>query len=227
MKILAIETATEACSAALLLGDEVIERFQVAPREHGNLILPMVDELLAEADISLGQLDALAFGRGPGSFTGVRMATGVIQGLAFAADLPVAAISTLRALANQIEVTDAIEHVFVAMDARMGEVYCCEYKSVEGLLQQVSEERVVAPEKVGKITAPNIIAIGHGWRAYESILTTSIDCGIQAIHPDALPKASDVATLAINCVESGQTVLAEHAMPVYLRDNVAKKNTQK
>ncbi|PCI66911.1 MAG: tRNA (adenosine(37)-N6)-threonylcarbamoyltransferase complex dimerization subunit type 1 TsaB [Piscirickettsiaceae bacterium] len=226
MKILAIETATEACSAALLLGDEVIERFQVAPRQHGNLILPMVDELLVEAGLSLGQLDALAFGRGPGSFTGVRMATGVIQGLAFSADLPVAPISTLHALANQVELNGSIEHVFVALDARMGEVYCCDYIVTDGSLQQVEEERVIAPEKVGNIIAPSLVAIGHGWRTYELILTTSLGCDIQALYPDALPKASDVAQLAIKCVENGQTVSAEHAMPIYLRDNVAKKKAQ-
>ncbi|PCI22232.1 MAG: tRNA (adenosine(37)-N6)-threonylcarbamoyltransferase complex dimerization subunit type 1 TsaB [Piscirickettsiaceae bacterium] len=227
MRILAIETATEACSAALLLDDVIIERFKVAPREHGDLILPMVDELLLEADITLSQLDALAFGRGPGSFTGVRMATGVIQGLAFAADLPVAAISTLHALANQVERKPGVERIFAALDARMGEVYCCEYAVVGGqLLEQIADETVISPDKIEPTSAANIVAVGHGWRTYESTLRKSLGCPVQAIYPDALPKASDIAKLAVSRVENKQTVAAEHAMPVYLRDNVAKKKAQ-
>ena len=226
MKILAIETATEACSAALLIDNEVIERFQVAPREHGNLILPMVDELLAEAGAHLGQLDALAFGRGPGSFTGVRMATGVIQGLAFAADLPVAAISTLHALANQVVFNQQEAHVFAALDARMGEVYSCQYAIVNGTLKQVSTEQVISPDDIAQLDAPSIVAIGHGWRTYPHELEKAVGVPVVHIFPDALPKAADVAALAVNCVKNQQTVAAEHAMPVYLRDNVAKKKAQ-
>ena len=117
MKILAIETATEACSAALLVDNEIIDRFEVAPQKHGDLILTMVDELMNEAGVKLPQLDALAFGRGPGSFTGVRMATGVIQGLAFAVDLPVAPVSTLTALAHQTIDESEGRTVYAALDA--------------------------------------------------------------------------------------------------------------
>ena len=122
----------------MLIDNELIDRFQVAPREHGNLILSMVDELLQEADINLKQLDALAFGRGPGSFTGVRMATGVVQGLAFGADLPVAPVSTLAALAQQAAPQSEGQTIYAALDARMGEVYWCEYLNVNGVLQTVS-----------------------------------------------------------------------------------------
>jgi len=226
MKILAIETATEACSAALLIDGEITERFKVAPREHGELILPMVDELLIDSGIQLTQLDALAFGRGPGSFTGVRMATGVVQGLAFATDLPVAAISTLHALANQVEIETQIEHILVALDARMGEIYSCEYKVKNGLLEKASEEQVIPPDKLTQLSTTNTVGIGHGWRTYLDIIKTSIGCPTLAVYPDALPRAADVAQLAIQVVEKGKTVAAEHAMPVYLRDNVAKKKAQ-
>jgi len=226
MKILAIDTATEACSAALLVDNEVIERFQVAPREHGELILPMVDELLVEAGLSLAQLDALAFGRGPGSFTGVRMATGVIQGLAFSADLPVAAVSTLRAVAHQVvnEVEGTV--IYAALDARMGEVYWCEYQLLNGCLQAISNEQVIAPDKLQVKPVDKAIGIGHGWDTYADELTQVVQSGQLRLLPNALPHASDVAKLAINMVERGQLVDAENALPVYLRDNVAKKKAQ-
>ena len=160
MKILAIETATEGCSAALLINGEVIDRFQVAPREHGNLILPMVDELLNEAGMTLQQLDALAFGRGPGSFTGVRMATGVIQGLAFAAELPIAPVSTLTALAYQAGPPVEGQTVYAALDARMGEVYWCEYERIDGQLKAVSNESVIAPAAFSVTQGKQAIGIG-------------------------------------------------------------------
>lgn len=226
MKILAIETATEACSAALLIGDEVIDRFQIAPREHGNLILPMVDDLLAEAGVSLQQLDALAFGRGPGSFTGVRMATGVIQGLAYGADLPVAPISTLAALAQQAVATHEGKTIYAALDARMSEVYWCEYVVRNAVLQQVSDEAVIAPDKIHAEHGKMAVGIGHGWRTYGTELTQLVKAEDLFLLADALPAAKEVALLAKEAVKNGRTVAAEYAQPVYLRDNVAKKKAQ-
>jgi tRNA threonylcarbamoyladenosine biosynthesis protein TsaB len=226
MKILAIETATEACSAALLIGDEVIDRFQIAPREHGNLILPMLDELLAEAGINLQQLDALAFGRGPGSFTGVRMATGVIQGLAYGAGLPVAPISTLAALAQQAVAANEGKTIYAALDARMGEVYWCEYVVRHAALQQVSDEVVMAPNKIHAEYGKMAVGIGHGWRTYAEELSQLVKADELFILPDALPAAKEVAFLAKEAVRNGRTVAAESAQPVYLRDNVAKKKAQ-
>jgi len=226
MKILAIETATEACSAALLIDGEIIDRFQVAPREHGNLILSMVDELLNEAGVKLQQMDALAFGRGPGSFTGVRMATGVIQGLAFAADLPVAPVSTLAALAHQALPQSEGKAVYAALDARMGEVYWCEYKNVNGVLEAVSDECVIAPLKIQVEQGAKAIGIGHGWDTYANELTQLVNANELLIMQDALPRAREIAQLAVDMVNSGQTVSADNALPVYLRDNVAKKKAQ-
>jgi len=226
MKILAIETATEACSAALLIDNEVIERFKVAPREHGDLILPMVDELLHEAGIPLTQLDALAFGRGPGSFTGVRMATGVVQGLAFSADLPVAAVSTLSAVAQQVVAEAGDKTIYCALDARMGEVYWCEYKVLNGCLQAVSDEKVIAPNRLQVEPVTAAIGIGHGWDTYGEELSQIVQAGQLDLLPAALPRAREVVQLACNMVENGQLVSAENALPVYLRDNVAKKKAQ-
>jgi tRNA threonylcarbamoyladenosine biosynthesis protein TsaB len=223
MRILAIETATEACSAALLIDDEVIERFEIAPREHGNLILPMVDELLLEAGMVLTQLDALAFGRGPGSFTGVRMATGVVQGLAFGASLPVAAISTLRALAAQANLLEGVDTVYAALDARMGEVYWAEYQRQQDELILQGQEQVIAPELVRSILDQKAVAIGHGWSAYEHIMSGAVSGVIEKIYADKLPRATEVAKLAKIAVKKGEIVSPENALPVYLRDNVAKK----
>ena len=226
MKILAIETATEACSAALLIDGEVIERFQVAPREHGNLILPMVDELIQEAGLSLAQMDALAFGRGPGSFTGVRMATGVIQGLAFSADLPVAAVSTLAAVAQQVASEAVDKTIYSALDARMGEVYWCEYRQQNGYVHAVSDERVIAADKLRVESVTAAIGIGHGWDTYGEELRQIVQAERLSLLPKALPRAREVALLALKMVENGQIVSAENALPVYLRDNVAKKKAQ-
>jgi tRNA threonylcarbamoyladenosine biosynthesis protein TsaB len=226
MKILSIETATEACSAALLIDNEVIERFQVAPREHGNLILSMVDELLREAGMKLQHLNALAFGRGPGSFTGVRMATGVIQGLAFGADLPVAPVSTLAALAQQTINEPENHTVYAALDARMGEVYWCEYLIEKGALRAVSNEVVIAPTNICVEQGKKAVGIGHGWKTYESELNNIVQAESLLIKAAGLPRAKEVAQLAVKMVEAGDTVKAEHALPVYLRDNVAKKKAQ-
>ena len=151
-RILAIETATEACSAALYVDGEVSERFQLAPREHALLILPMIDALLVDAGMSLGALDAVAYGRGPGSFTGVRIAASVAQGVAFAADLPVVAVSTLASLALGAMSATGQHSVMSALDARMNEVYWGLYeREPAGLPRLQGEECVCAP---GHVRAP-------------------------------------------------------------------------
>lgn len=226
MKILAIETATEACSAALLIDGNMIERYQVAPREHGNLILSMVDELLLEAGITLQQMDALAFGRGPGSFTGVRMATGVIQGLAFATDLPVAPISTLQALAQQAVSENEGKTIYAGLDARMSEVYWCEYIVTNGELCAVSNELVIPPADIKVEQGKDAVGIGHGWGTYRDELSSVVKVKSISLHPAALPRAREIAILAVDKVNAGQLVSAENALPVYLRDNVAKKKAQ-
>ncbi|MGR8934030.1 MAG: tRNA (adenosine(37)-N6)-threonylcarbamoyltransferase complex dimerization subunit type 1 TsaB [Gammaproteobacteria bacterium] len=226
MKLLAIDTATDACSAALYLDGAVMERFELAPREHTRLIMPMIDALMAEAGLAVTQLDAVAFGRGPGSFTGVRIATGVIQGIAFAADLPVMPVSTLAAMAQQCFTETANDWVFAAMDARMGEIYWGVYfKDEEGYAALWGDETVI-PVANAVFPVVNGMGIGTGWLAYETALRERLQTAVGAYDASYLPRAAYVARLgAVGCVRH-QTVAAELAQPVYLRDKVAKKEAE-
>jgi len=167
MKLLAIETATEACSAALYLDGEITEQYQYAPRQHAQLLLGMAEALLAEAGLAPAQLDALAFGRGPGAFTGVRIATGVAQGIAYAADLPVVPVSTLATLAQGGFREFGWQQVAAAIDARMNEVYWGAYRVDEkGVMQPVGEERVCAAARVPALEGEGWHGIGSGWAAF-------------------------------------------------------------
>lgn len=218
MILLALETATDACSAALLVDDQVRERFQLAPRGHTALILPMIDELLAEAGIGIGQVDALAFGRGPGAFTGVRIAVGVVQGIAFAADLPVVPVSTLAALAQGY----AAERVLVALDARMDEVYWAAYeRTPAGLMTVCGEECVVPPGQAPLPVAGDWCGVGSGWASYGEALRQHAAGRVRVWDEHGLPHARDVARLGAAGYRQGQAVSADQALPVYLRDKVA------
>lgn len=224
MKLLAIETATEACSAALYIDGEISERYQIAPREHTKLILPMADELLAEAGLSPAQLDAVAFGCGPGAFTGVRIATGVVQGIAFAADLPVVPVSTLATLAQGARREFGWSRVAAAIDARMGEVYWGSFEDDgEGIMRAVAEEQVIAPQLVPLLEGDSWCGIGSGWQAYSSELAQRQGGAMSATNGEYFPHARDVAVLAVDGFARGESVAAEQALPRYLRDSVAKK----
>ena len=224
MKLLALETATEACSAALYLDGEISERYQFAPREHTRLILPMADELLAEAGLSPAQLDAVAFGCGPGAFTGVRIATGVVQGIAFAADLPVVPVSTLATLAQGARREFGWSRVAAVIDARMGEVYWGSFEDDgTGIMRAVTEELVIAPQQVPLLEGDNWHGIGSGWQAYASELSQRQGGSMSGTNGEYYPRARDVAVLAVDGFARGEMVAAEQALPRYLRDNVAKK----
>lgn len=292
MKILALDTATEACSVALLVDGTLISREMEFERGHAEHVLPMVDEVLAEGSVTLGSLDAIAFGRGPGGFTGVRLAASVTQGLAYGSGLPVVPVSDLAAVAlRAFDLEPKCSRVVVCNDARMNEVYAACYqcrgpRDAEGGLQEgvfvtsirtqagtqgagsssrvgaqgaasvsavglqegvsltlVGEERVgpassVAlpvewlPERpeAGSSCAPNnaIGAAGRGFRAYPELLSKLISRSdhhqpvVKLISDDILPRAHEIARLAVAEVEGGRTVTAENAMPVYLRDEVAR-----
>lgn len=217
-RLLAFDTSTEACSVAYSDGVTIAETYLEAPREHMLRLLPMVDALLAEQGVALRDLDAIAFARGPGSFTGLRICLGVVQGLAFGADLPVIPVSTLAALA-QVGLSEAIPvgaHVLSAIDARMDEVYWGWFRrGADGLVEAASEERVSAPETVQAPTAP-WFGIGSGWNYRERL-----PAGAIAVDAAVLPRAGAVARLALPLWQAGQTLPAEAALPVYLRDNVA------
>lgn len=219
MKLLAIDTATEACSAALLCDQDLSEEFEIAPRRHAELILPMVDRLLARAGLQLAGLDALAFGRGPGAFTGVRIAAGVAQGLAFAANLPVVPVSTLAALAAGHD--GNATRLLCAIDARMGEVYWCPFAvDTAGKTVPTGSERVSAPGDIAVPGSGPCYGLGSGWERYPEILRECLGVAYAGHDSDRYPRARDIALLARTEYAAGRAVPAEQAVPVYLRDRV-------
>ena len=221
MKLLAIDTATDACSAALLIDGDIRERSVLAPREHARLILPMIESLLDEAGLRLTALDALAFGRGPGSFTGLRIAAGIVQGLALGAELPVVAVSDLAALAEGAMRRHGWPAVLAALDARMGEVYWAAYlRDTDGYPEDVTGEAVSPPLGVQAGRERHWHGAGPGWGAHGPALAAAL--GRDVTHDaGSLPQASDVARLAVRDFARGAAVVADEALPVYLRDRVA------
>jgi tRNA threonylcarbamoyladenosine biosynthesis protein TsaB len=222
IKILAIETSSNACSAALLINSELIERYELAPLQHTQLILPMVQNLLAEATIKLSQLDAIAFGCGPGSFTGVRIAASVTKGLAFGANLPVITISTLRALAQGAFTDFEATKVLPIIDARIHEVYFGMYMLIDGVMQKTIEDDLCDPKNVLIPIDTNWFSIGDGWDAYHEILNNRLSNKIIAIKNNYFPRARDIAKLAQSEFLHGNFTSAEQAIPVYLRNKVVK-----
>lgn len=232
MKILALDTATENCSAALFINGALLTREELLGRGHAERILPLISELLSEGGVALHALNAIAFGRGPGAFTGVRLAASVTQGLAFGAAVPVVPISDLRALAQRALAEDAaLERVLVCMDARMHEVYCGAFeRSAEGVAVAVSEERVLAPQAVRlppswqslRAAAPaKVLGAGSGFAAYPQ-LRALLDGRTGAIRSELWPRAAEIVRLALLEVQAARVLKPEEAIPLYLRDDVAQ-----
>lgn len=239
MNLLALETATEACSVALLQQHpdgslNTIARRQHAPRQQTQLILPMVDAVLAEAGLSLRELDAIAYSCGPGAFTGVRIAAAVAQGLALGADLPVVAVSSLRALAQSAWRQRQLALVAASFDARMQEIYLGLFRLDAGQrMQPVLPELACRPAQVpeqarqcwqqqlAEAGVEQGMAIGSGWATYADLLQAQLAVVVQL--PDAAPDAADVAWLALPDVQAGRALPPELALPVYLRDDVWQK----
>ncbi|HJU08548.1 MAG TPA: tRNA (adenosine(37)-N6)-threonylcarbamoyltransferase complex dimerization subunit type 1 TsaB [Rhodanobacteraceae bacterium] len=221
MNLLAIETATEACSVALLCGDASIDRSEMAPRRHAELVLPMAESLLSEAGIARNQLDAIAVGRGPGAFTGVRLAISVAQGLALALDLPVLPISSLAALAMQAPSNGAA--VLAAIDARRGEIYAGTFKKRTEVinLRTLFEECVIAASDLVLPEAESWNVIGSGWHVYGRAIRDHLPGAPLWADGRRYPQARDVARLAAPLFVEGKGVPPEQALPVYLRDKVA------
>ena len=227
MKILALDTASGMCSVALSVDGVVATRELLTARDHARELLPMVRDLLAEAGLSLAQLDALAFGRGPGSFTGLRVAASVVQGLAFGADLPVLPVSDLRALALQavVEGPDAVvpTGVLACLDARMQEVYAGFFALSAEALPLDAPERVVAPAVlVAELLETacdrrSWLGIGKGFGAHAEAFDP---LGIPRSQwlPEAEPRAREIVRLGVADFRAGLARPAEEAIPVYLRD---------
>ncbi|MEE4685933.1 tRNA (adenosine(37)-N6)-threonylcarbamoyltransferase complex dimerization subunit type 1 TsaB [Pseudomonas alliivorans] len=216
--LLALDTATEACSVALLHDGKVLSHYEVIPRLHAQRLLPMIKDLLAEAGLAMSALDAIAFGRGPGAFTGVRIAIGVVQGLAFALERPVLPVSNLAVLAQRAFRERGVSQVAAAIDARMDEVYWGCYREAAGEMRLVGQEAVMAPERA---TLPVDVSgqwfgAGTGWGYGERIAVA-----LAGHDASLLPHAQDLLTLATFAWHRGEAVQADEAQPVYLRDKVA------
>lgn len=248
MKLLAFETATEACSVALSIDGDVRERFEIAPRRHAELALPWAQALLAEAGIMRSQLDVIAVSRGPGAFTGVRLGVAIAQGIALALDRPVVAISTLQVLAAGAEKGEkgpesfstketseshvlrakndsdpfSSPRILAAIDARMGEVYSAAFaRDGDGLIA-CSRETVSAPEAV-ELPGEHVdwVGVGTGFAATDGLLADRLQARLAHVDAAALPHAADLARLAAAAFARGETLAPERVEPAYLRDNVA------
>jgi len=222
MKLLALDSATEACSAALLHDGGLLERYEVIGRGHAERLLPMVDELLTEAALKLDTLDAIAFGRGPGSFTGLRVAAGITQGLAAGAELPVLPVSNLAAIALAGARISGMHRILVCMDARMGEVYWAAFECGSALTLAVTEEAVAAPAAVTPPGNETWFGAGHGFAAYPA-LADRLRGRLSGLAPDLLPHAADIARIAAGDFAAGRAVDASRALPVYLRNEVVHR----
>lgn len=241
MKIIALDATEAACSAALLDGDQIIQRCVTAARQHNEQMLPMLQDLLAESSLSLKQLDGIAFARGPGSFTGIRIAAAVTQGIALASDLPVIPISSLRALAQGVARQQGEHHIIAGFDARMQEVYWGTYiVDNQGRVQQQGEEHLSSPETLAstfkgsdfikhqKEPDPNHLSspwvgAGSAWISYADSLQTELASYLYTTYPTSITQAYDVAYLAADELANHHYVSAEQALPVYLRNRVANK----
>jgi len=226
MKLLALDTTTQACSVALNLEGQLVEDFQVIPREHARRILPMVEQLLAEQGVELSDLDGIAYGNGPGSFTGLRIAASIAQGLAFGADLPVLPVSSMAAMALGAARLQGTSHHLVVQDAHMQEFYWAAYQVADQQVSLLGEERLTA---AAKVEAPPgwqneaWVGIGDGWnKAGEFSLLSDSLAQVKQL-PECYPHAYDVALLGAQALAQGQQLPAEQAIPVYLRGKSAWK----
>lgn len=222
MNLLAIETATESCSVALRVNQEIIQRTRSEPRAHGRLLLPWIDELLAEAGIGYTDLDAVAVDRGPGGFTSLRIGLGVAQGIALAHDLPVHPVSSLAAIAANGRDPSGPARVLAAFDARMGEVYVGWFDFERECPIARGREVVCAPQAVPVEPGP-AQAAGNAFLIHADALPRELVARLGPIHADASPDGPVIARLA-GFVEP---VSADRLEPVYLRDNVAHESPKR
>jgi tRNA threonylcarbamoyladenosine biosynthesis protein TsaB len=221
MRVLAIDTATEACSAALELDGQVLERYEVAGRSHTERLLPQVHALLAEAGITFAQIDGFICGVGPGSFAGVRIGVSFVKGLALALDRPVVPVTSLAMLA-QPALEGGAQAVMAAIDARMNEVYAGTFRAdASGLATPSSAAIVSAPERVRFEGEGPWVAVGTGWARHEAALRAGLSGKIVRLDATALPRAATALTLARAAFAAGNTITADALAPVYLRDQVA------
>jgi tRNA threonylcarbamoyladenosine biosynthesis protein TsaB len=219
MRLLAVDTATDACSAALWLDGAIHERYEVTGRAHSQLLPGMVQALLADCGVAAGQLDGIASGVGPGSFAGVRIGVAFVKGFALALDRPVLPVSSLAMLAQACVADTAC--VLAAIDARMGEVYFGVYAAVAGLAQAQQRDAVRPPAAVTTPGTGPCIGAGSGWKAYANALTAAVGTRLSKVDGDALPHAADALRLTAAAFAAGEGIAAGNLQPLYLRDRVA------
>jgi tRNA threonylcarbamoyladenosine biosynthesis protein TsaB len=223
MRILALETSTEYCSVALWQDGAVADRCERVGQKHSEVLMPMLDGLLREAGMRLGDMDGVAFGAGPGSFTGVRIACGVAQGLALGANLPVVGICTLQALAQ----ASGHDKVVAALDARMAEVYHAAYEKRDGEWAAVCEPSLCLPRNAPMVEGKGWFGAGSGYLAHGEALRARYAAHLDTVDARAVPQARAVAQLAAALFAAGQGVDAAQALPLYLRDKVALKTGER
>lgn len=229
MNLLAIETSSDACSVALLCGTEIQTDHRIAAQQHGRLVLPMIDALMAQSELSVNQLDGVVFGRGPGSFTGVRIAVALTQGIALGADIGVVGISTINSIAQGVYRLHGDRSVAISIDARMDEVYFAAYT--------LHDDRVMSPITQECLCSPSAIPVlpedqkrswaGSGAQRYSDLLSEHYAVPMESIRTDMWPNAYDLISLALPKVQSGELQPAEQASPVYLRNKVADTTAER
>jgi tRNA threonylcarbamoyladenosine biosynthesis protein TsaB len=224
LKILALETSTEFCSAALYLNGKISNKEVLAERSHSEILLPLIQEILSEAELTLQQIDGIAFGAGPGSFTGLRIACGVAQGLAYATNLPVVGISTLEAVAQKI----GEQKIIVALDARMGEIYHAAYQKLTSHdWKVISQPTLCSPQYAPALSDNGWNGCGSGFDVYSKELSMLYNKNIQQIHYKLHPQAGEIAQLALPRFTDGSNTDSINATPVYIRNKVALKENER
>lgn len=222
--LLAFDTSTAACTVALKVDQVVFERHEIAPRRHGNLLLPMIQSLLNEAQESLSSCDAIAFGQGPGSFMGVRIAAATAQGLAFAMGLPVIPVSSLQVLAQTAYALNPSNEIIAGWDARMNQIYWGHYEQKSGYMQPKTSDQLLSPETIQCSENSNCLLAGNAWEIYQEQLPETFN-NLQI--ENCYPSASALVTLADYFWEAGQAVSAEDADVAYVRNDVAQPKLSK
>jgi len=224
MKLLAIDTSSNACSVALQVSGAIVERHVVEPREHTKILLPIITELLAEGAVSLKELDAIVLGNGPGSFIGMRIGASVVQGLCFGAGIPIAPVSSLTAVAAEAFAGYPHEHVVVAQDARMNEIYFASFRrGSDGCAELTCEESIVAVGELSVADTP-YAAAGAAWEHYRDLVSAN-DENIAELLPITVPRARHLLQPGQAIIESGRAISPELLSPAYLRLKVAEKPT--
>jgi tRNA threonylcarbamoyladenosine biosynthesis protein TsaB len=223
VKILALDTSTDYCSVALWRDGALDALETLAGQRHSELLLPMVNELLGRHGLKIKDLDGIAFGQGPGSFTGLRIGCGVTQGLALGAGLPVVGVGTLLAMAEAAQNGRAV----CCLDARMGEIYHAAYAKSSTGWEPVHAPSLCAPAEAPPLPAGSWTGCGSGFAAHESALRRRYQGRLSAVMPEVYPNAREIARLAVREFEAGRALPAEHAVPVYIRDKVALRSDER